>query len=647
YGTVGELCSFDDEYAVAVEASAGQRLNYVIVEDVDVAAEAIEHLKQRKAGRCTFIPLDRKISTAGKEAEAISRAAGARGLLIDFVKFDARYYAAFNYVFGDTILVEDISAAKKFGVGRARMVTLEGDVLEASGIITGGTFKRRPSLAKERAELERLEREVSALKAEREDVLQRLYSLREEGARARKEKAEIEVKTKGLELELRGIEDREAREKAALESSRKAIESLKKEIAAVEEEMRAKEKQKEQAVRAVEELEKGPAGLKSALESMKKEGGEHAEHKKKLSAFERQINELIGRRSSLEGKIESKSAEMEMVDSRVSQIDEEEKSLNSEAAAAKSEIKQLEQTIAETTKLLEERTARASSISAELEKLFAERDVLDKEIEKFAAEKGKYAVKRERINRELGGFEVTKATLETRLADLKAEFASYADITPMEAKREELEARIAGDEQALLALGSVNLRAPEIYEEKKRDIQEIKERVAKLVEEKSAVVRMIEEIETKKTNIFVQTFTAINDNFKKLFGYIFKGEGLLILDRPQTPFESGLGIRVKTEDDKVKYLDGMSGGEKALITLIFIFAMHMYRPAPFYILDEVEAALDKENSKKLADLLKQLSKDTQFIIVTHNDTVLTAADTVIGVTMTKNGSKLVGIELSR
>ncbi len=647
YGTVGELCSFDEQYAVAVEASAGQRLNYIIVEDVDAAARAIEQLKQRKAGRCTFIPLDRKISSTGKEAGALSKASGARGMLIDFVKFDAKYYAAFNYAFGDTILVDDINAAKKLGVGKARMVTLEGDVLEASGIITGGIFKRRPGLAKERAELERLEKEVSAFKAEHEDVLQRLYSLREEMSRARKEKAEIEVKTKGLELELKGIEEREARERDVLESSRKAIESLKKEIGAAEEEMRAKEKQKNEAERAVGELEKRHAVLKASLDAMKKEGGEHAEHKKKISAFEKQINELIGKRSSLEGKSESKNGEVEIVNSRVSQIDDEGKSLKSEAAAARSEIKQLEQTLAETTKLLEEKTARASSISAELEKLFAERDVLDKEIEKLAVEKGKYTVKRERINRELGGFEVTKATLETKLTDLKAEFASYADIIPMEAKKEELEAKITADEQALLALGNVNLKAPEIYEEKKRDIQEIKEKVAKLVDEKSAVMKMIDEIETKKINIFMQTFIAINDNFRKLFGYIFKGEGILILDKPQMPFESGLGIRVKTEDDKIKYLDGMSGGEKSLITLIFIFSMHMYRPAPFYILDEVEAALDKENSKKLADLLKQLAKDTQFIVVTHNDAVLSSADSVIGVSMTKSGSKLVGIELSK
>ncbi|MFH1285328.1 MAG: AAA family ATPase, partial [Candidatus Micrarchaeota archaeon] len=195
-------------------------------------------------------------------------------------------------------------------------------------------------------------------------------------------------------------------------------------------------------------------------------------------------------------------------------------------------------------------------------------------------------------------------------------------------------------------LGDVNLKAPELYKEKSKDIAEVKEKIEKTSAEKQAILHMIEEIETKKTNIFINTFYVVNDNFKRLFNYIFKGEGTLILDNPALPFDGGLHIRVKRDIDKrEKYLESLSGGEKSLLALLFIFSIQLYKPAPFYLLDEAEAALDKENSKKLAELLKKMSKETQFIVVSHNDAVISAADVALGVAMTDQGSKVVGIEL--
>ena len=156
---------------------------------------------------------------------------------------------------------------------------------------------------------------------------------------------------------------------------------------------------------------------------------------------------------------------------------------------------------------------------------------------------------------------------------------------------------------------------------------------------------MMDEIEGKKRAIFLSTFTSVNENFKRLFSYVFPGEGTLLLEQPSSPFESGLLVKVRDESHD-KYLDSMSGGEKALLALIFIFSIQMHKAAPFYILDEADAALDKENSKKLANLIKQLAGTTQFIVVTHNDAVLSGADVALGVTRTEDGSKIVGVQLT-
>ena len=195
------------------------------------------------------------------------------------------------------------------------------------------------------------------------------------------------------------------------------------------------------------------------------------------------------------------------------------------------------------------------------------------------------------------------------------------------------------------ALGMVNMRAPELYEQKRKDIDEIKSRVSSLDSEKQAVFSMMDEIEGKKRAIFLSTFSSVNENFMKLFGYVFKGEGTLLLEQPSSPFESGLLVRVRDEGHN-KYLDSMSVGYKALRARIFIFSIQMHKAAPFYILDEADAALDKENSKKLANLVKQLSSKTQFIVVTHNDAVLSNSDVALGVTKTEDGSKIVGVQLT-
>jgi len=641
HGTVGELCKFPEEYATAIEASAGNRLNFIIVDNVDIAAKAIAYLKERKLGRCTFIPLDKKPFVFSQEARELSKKEGSNGFLLHHVEFNPMFSPAYEYVFGDTLLVDSISAAKSIGVGKIRMVTLEGELFESSGIVTGGSFVKKAGL-KEKAEAERLRKEVDALKAEREEIMSSLESVREEMNRRRKERSELEVKLKSVEIELKHISESEEKEKAMRTQAEKKAESIRAQLAECE--------------RNSAELEQKLARLKAEakvfedkVDAISKELEVHAgpDVKKKAAEADKLLADLEKKRSAIEAKIAGINAEMGVLKQRLESLAEEEKALKSTESSLKEKLKELEERAASDSKRLVEKEEELKTISSSLAQLYEKRNAIEAKIEELAKEKGKRSHGFDKFLKQLAELDVKKATLATRLADLKAESANYSDIKPVEGTKEEFEAKIKECEAVLAALGNVNLKAPETYEEMKRTIEEIKERISKLAEEKLAVKKMIEEIDTRKKDVFMEAFHKLNENFRKLYSHTVKGEATFVLENPANPFEGGLSIKIKDETNKEKYLESMSGGEKALLSVLFVFAIQMSKPAPFYILDEADAALDKANSLKLSNLLKELSKTTQFIVVTHNDQILSAADIALGVTKTAQGSKIVGIELKK
>ena len=238
---------------------------------------------------------------------------------------------------------------------------------------------------------------------------------------------------------------------------------------------------------------------------------------------------------------------------------------------------------------------------------------------------------------------------ETRLQELKAQFMAFEGIDLLGSKdKAELVIKSRELEAEITALGAINMRSIEIFEERAKEYSQHKERLSQLETEREAVIALITEIEGKKKGTFMQSFDLVNSNFQKIFQQIFPGEGSLVLENPDNPFEGGLTMQVKLENKDVKYLELMSGGEKSLLALIFIFALQGVNPSSVYILDEADAALDEENSRKLAMLLKALSKDTQFIVVTHNEAVYRDADCLVGVAMAgREGSRLVEVKLSQ
>lgn len=630
YGTVSSLVSCDPKYSIAVEASAGQRLNYVVVDSADTAIKVIGKLKEQKSGRCTFIPLDMPRQQDAPRAE---KAQGSLGALIDFVDFSPAYLEAMRYVFSDTLLFDSVQNAKRAGVGKARMVSLEGDLIEKSGIISGGSQKG--SLLS-RAGLEKAEAEAKKVEADRSALYAQLYSIRDEMSARRKEKALVEVKLKGIEIEMAAANER-------VESGRKALEA----IAEVEKHIASITKEIAGARREADSFTREISHAISEYEALKRQQAEIQEKAKQVDAqLQKRLREAASSRAAILAKLEGKRAEISRIESEIAEKAGEGKEVAAQLLSCRKEMESLSQEISDTNRLRAEKEGKLAEISSSSQKLMDRLKELDSQVSEVGQQLGKIRNEEERKSRELMELEVRRQTAETRLADLKATLEQYSGVPLIEASRQELEELSSKSRATMDSFGTnVNLQAPQLYDEKKRDMDEIRSRVDSLGNEKKAVFLMMDEIEGRKRAIFISTFTAVNENFQRLFGYVFKGEGTLILEQPSSPFESGLLVKVRDESHE-KYLDSMSGGEKSLLALIFIFSIQMHKAAPFYILDEADAALDKENSRKLAELVKQLAGKTQFIVVTHNDTVLSNADVALGVTRTEDGSKIVGVQLT-
>lgn len=630
FGPVSEMISVDEDYRQAIEASAGNRLNYVITDSSDTANTIIKALKTSRSGRCSFIPLDKIIF--GKNNIKVPQ--GALGRLIDFVDYSGEVDNAMRYLFEDTMLISNYAAAKKIGIGSYRMVTLNGELFERSGVMSGGSNR---SSIMARSTLRKAEEEQEALKSQRDSMHEQLYSLRENMQRLRRERSSIELKLRASEAELGSSASRLANRQRLMDQKdqrRQHIDKMGKDISDMQKELEAI---LEAEAEKIQEIDRIREDSEKRLQ----------EQKEKADSAQSYYEQLMQKLTDLTSIFDSKRSEQKLLNEQISQIDTHVQELEAENKTILKELTETKSQISEKKTSLAKSENELSTISATVKKYADQLKALQDQLDDIGKEQGKLNFQKDSMNRKLNDIEIKIATVQTKLADLQADKEKYKEVKTLDLPKQELESMISLSEQKINQLGAVNLKAPEIYEVKKEELSQMEQKVDTLQTERQAVLTLMEEIETKKRRIFTEAFNVVNDHFKRLIQMSFKGEGSLVLDDPDNPLESGLSMRIRGQHDKKdKYFESMSGGEKSLIGLMFIFALQMHKPSPFYILDEAEAALDKSNASKLADFIKQMSDRAQFIVVTHNDSVLSSADVVLGVSKGKEGSKIVGVQLN-
>jgi len=249
--------------------------------------------------------------------------------------------------------------------------------------------------------------------------------------------------------------------------------------------------------------------------------------------------------------------------------------------------------------------------------------------------------------REINLVSLKNAEVKAKLAGLEEEFGKYQKVELVANKsKEELQQEIHKFEIMLSQMSAVNMKALEIYEQIEKEYNSLVEKKTSLETEKTDVLTMMNEIETKKKGHFMKAFKDVNENFQRIFSSLFKkGKAYLQLDNPEKPFEDGLSVKVKLTGNRFMDLKSLSGGEKTLTALSFIFSIQEMQPASFYILDEIDAALDKQNSETLAKLLRSYSTNAQYIVISHNDSLIAEADTLFGVSMVDGVSKVTSLRI--
>ncbi|RLG35537.1 chromosome segregation protein SMC [Methanosarcinales archaeon] len=632
YGTIAELGRVDDHFAPALEAAAGNRMQFIIVETDMDGQYAIEYLKQTRKGRATFLPLNRL-----KKGKTMPKpdAEGVVDFAINLIEYDPKFGPAFYHVFQDTVVVETIEDGRRL-MGRFRSVTLDGDLIERSGAMTGGTpaKSRFRFISNSENELLRLQEEHSILETQRREQLEKIKLLDERNKLIRDEIFGRGERRHKLQLELDEIG-------RMLNEAGNELDGLKEGV--------------DQA--RIIELETALAESSEVIATLEAEITE-LEHNLKsskipeLSKKEREVSEEIrrieGRIADIDLSIKSIVLEEENLEKRISDGNNRLKELDNAITAIKNDIDLNKARINELEQKREAMRGREKELEEELLKLktlFKERFdqimALKEEIEGLK-------LRRERIEAALTDLSRIKDGLVSQINALQTRIEA-AGMNPEEAiveDREEIEQRINEIGRRMRSLEPVNMKAIDEFREVESRLNEMQKRRNTLINEREGIIERIEGYAVKKREVFLATFDAINENFKEVFRELSDGSGKLILESRDDPFQGGLLIEVQPSGKPVQRLDALSGGEKSLTALSLLFAIQRYRPAPFYALDEIDMMLDGVNVEKVARLIEKLSHKTQFIVVSLREPMIERASKTIGVVMQDgNVSTVTGIQL--
>lgn len=642
HGTVSELAQVPSQHALALEVAAGSRLNHIVVDDDAVAAECIRYLKTNKLSRATFLPLNKMQAPSLKpEVRKLGDAKGAIGFAVDLVKHSSQYKKVFQYVFGSTLVVDNIEVMRRIGIGATRMVTTEGDLAETSGAMSGGHMTRSPGagfstsednkyLGRLQEEVSKLESEIAVLEGEKVEIQEKVDAMRTEKASLEGEMLGAE---KNLHLEESDLDaDKEKRLliEADFDQHGRALKEVESEIRAANSglaELASKREQLRQKVRVLEEP-RLVAELNSFTKTRDEQKARAGDIMFEIKTQERQVTDVF-------------KPEMEKLRKIIGDSDKEHRAYVDESAKVKEEME-------DNREIQEKHEAALKEFYEKNKTLLTRRDELQNKLGDLMASTGK--LEGELQVREEQNNEATLRSAEVRaeLAGFEKEFERYRDVPLLEkTSRSELQAELGRFEEMTAGMGSINMKALEMYDAVEKEFNDLTEKRVILHEEKHQVVSLIGEIEGKKKGLFLETFGVVSKNFHRIFKELApKGEVWLLIENEESPLEGGIEIKARMSEKRPLPIRSLSGGEKTITALAFIFAIQEFEPATFYIMDEVDAALDKHNSEKLGKLLGKYSKTAQYIIVSHNDYILGEADLLFGVSMDAEGvSKITSLKV--
>lgn len=644
-GPISKLIKVDREYSTAVETALASAIQNIVTETEADAKRAINYLKTSKGGRATFLPIATIKAREFKE-NGYEDMAGFVGLASDLVECDDKYREIIKYLLGGAIVAEDIdfasSIAKKFGY-RIKIVTLDGQVINPGGSLTGGSLIKNAGLLSRTADIEKLENDVLGLKKKEEDLNSRFISASEAVAAVNADitavSAEIstanEDKIRAL-AELKRIDDLRNNINSALNQinnehsfNQQKIAELKADSQNAALRISEIDSKKNDIQAEIDKMTGGRDNLNEVRESIT---AEITEIKLSVIEIQKDIEADLLAAKNLQNLISSRSK-------RAEEIEAESIELLDKNAEIAEKIKELEN-------LISSAKEKIASSEAGIEEMLEKRNLTEKAgVELRSSEREKTSL-REKIGGELARLTERKEVMLKEYDDVIRKLYDEYELTRSEAEKIGIEIERPTEAKKTLgeikgkirSLGNVNVSAIEEYKEVSERYEFLSNQINDVEKTRSELFKLINQLTTQMKDIFTEGFTKISQNFSKTFVELFGGgTASLSLSDPENILESGIDINVKLPGKNVPSLDGLSGGEKALIALSIYFAIMRVNAPPFCFLDEVDTALDDINVDRFADYMKKSDFSTQFICVTHRRGTMEAADMLYGVTMQEKG----------
>ncbi|PHX88362.1 MAG: chromosome segregation protein SMC [Synechococcus sp. Baikal-G1] len=658
HGPVAQLGEVGEPHRLALEVAAGARLGQVVVDDDRIAARAIELLKSRRAGRLTFLPLNKIRGGGGGSSSAnaaFDRGAGAgragdgEGLIgraVELVRHEAVYGEVFRYVFGDTLVFRDLASARR-ELGRSRAVTLDGELLEKSGAMTGGSIQQRSN---------QLSFGVSRDDDEAEPLRRRLLELGDTLVASRRQEAALAKELEELRPQLGQLEQR----RAALEAERAAAQrshapllerhqQLSARLTSLQASLAADAERQATIASLLKPLRADLEALEQAETEARSSGdtGRWQGLQQDLEAADRGLSEARLRNDGLLTAQRERSLSAERLQSQLDALASDEQRLVVAVQALVAERNQWKQQ----QQADQEKRSQLEARQKDLQERFGARRRARDEAE------GRLSLQRQALQQQewdlgrLGEERLALAEQERssalRLEQLGRELPEPRPELPEEVRLAGLEAlqqELRSLQQRMEALEPVNMLALEELEQLELRLADLEERLDVLCKEREELLLRIETVATLRQEAFLEAYQAVDGHFRQIFAGLSDGEGHLQLENPEQPLDGGLTLVAHPKGKAVRRLASMSGGEKSLTALSFLFALQRFRPSPFYALDEVDSFLDGVNVERLAGLIASQAEAAQFMVVSHRRPMISAATRTIGVTQARGAhTQVVGL----
>lgn len=648
-GPVSRVVSVPSKYGVAIETALGAAMQNIVVNTDEDAKQAIRYLKSTDGGRATFLPLN-TIKTRELRENGLDDCYGFVGVASELCSCEEKYVNILGSLLGKIVIAEDLNSAtaiaKKY-LYRFKVVTLDGQVVNAGGSLTGGSLNRNTGLLSRASEIEQLKNLTADLQNKEKSVqnlceqVNREYSsIEAELLGARADLSNKQQESVRLQAEKRACENELNNAKIVIDNSKNEIKDCETRIA----------KLKESGAQAKKQL---------------------AELNYKIAKAEEKVNSVTGNRAELTQKREELTTLLQNIRLEIVTAQKDIDALNSEIVFAQNrgsdhkekktdllnQIDTIKNTIAETQKRIESLNGEIIAFENEqramynkIEEINNQKDTFEKrnaQIRSFERDKN---AEREISGRELARLEERKINLQKQYDDIISKLWEEYELTKREAEENAIEIedsvkankRLNELKQKIKGLGNVNVSAIEEYKEVSERYEFMSKQVNDVEKSKKEIERLINDLTKQMKEVFVESFDQINKNFTYTFKELFGGgTASLSLSDPENILTSGIDILVHPPGKIVVHLDALSGGEKALVAIALYFAIMKVRPAPFCVMDEIEAALDDVNVYRFASYLRRLTDNTQFILITHRRGTMEEADVLYGVTMQDEGiSKL-------